>query len=204
MINYSKKQAGGTFLGIIIGLIIGLAIAVVVAVTITKTSMPFLNKSNKQEKSTELTPGQVADPNKPMYGNKDAAKEAAKDFAKEGAPASDAKPGSDKPVVEKEPVDTKDKATAAKSDAAATAGATDEKWEYFLQAGAFRDQADAESVKGKLALQGFEATISERSSDNGTLFRVRLGPFNQLDAMNRMRGKLSENGIDVAVVRIPK
>ena len=56
----------------------------------------------------------------------------------------------------------------------------------------------------KLALLGFEARISERPSDNGTLYRVRVGPFGQLDTMNRMRGKLTDNGVDVAVVRTPK
>jgi len=33
---------------------------------------------------------------------------------------------------------------------------------------------------------------------------VRIGPFNQVDAMNRARTKLSDNGIDVAVVRNSK
>jgi len=36
------------------------------------------------------------------------------------------------------------------------------------------------------------------------LHRVRMGPFNQVEAMNRVRSKLSENGIDVAVVRNQK
>ena len=56
----------------------------------------------------------------------------------------------------------------------------------------------------KLALAGFEASISDRPGDTGTLFRVRIGPFNQIEAMNKVRGKLSDNGIDVAVVRIAK
>jgi cell division protein FtsN len=33
---------------------------------------------------------------------------------------------------------------------------------------------------------------------------VRIGPFGQLETMNRVRGKLSDNGVDVAVVRIGK
>jgi cell division protein FtsN len=55
-----------------------------------------------------------------------------------------------------------------------------------------------------LALLGVEARVSERPGENGTLYRVRVGPFGQLDTMNRMRGKLSDNGVDVAVVRTPK
>ena len=48
---------------------------------------------------------------------------------------------------------------------------------------------------------GFEANISERPSDSGPLYRVRIGPFNQLEVMTRARSKLSDNGVDVAVVR---
>lgn len=213
MINHSNahqqrpaRQTGGTLLGIIIGLTVGLCIALAVAVTITKTSLPFLNKQPKSEKAVELTPGQVSDPNKPMYGNKEPSKEAAKDFIKPPADAGlsgDAKvapagkPDDAKPIVAK-PAESKDVA-AAKADNA------DDKWIYYLQAGAFREQADAESTRAKLALSGFEASISERPSETGgTLYRVRLGPYNQVEAMNRVRSKLSDNGIDVAVVRIAK
>lgn len=225
MINFNRKygQAGGTILGFIFGLIVGLAIAVGVAVVITKTPVPFLNKLGKQEKTPDLTPGQASDPNKPLYGNKAPAKEAAKNFAKDtdaAAPAADAekKPatGGEKPKspdktkadakaeaeskpADAKPADSKDaKAVPPKPDA------TEEKWIYYLQAGAFREQADAESTKAKLALSGFEASISERPSDNGPLYRVRVGPFNQVEAMNRARVKLSDNGMDVAVIRIAK
>lgn len=236
--NYSavanlRRQHGGTVVGIIIGLIIGLAIALVVAVAISKTSLPFMNKVAKADKP-ELTAGQTSDPNKPLYGNNGAAKEASKDFAQNGdgtpqpaqapnqainpaptpaappvaaAPAAPAAPITSKPVdtkpADNKPADAKPAAdqtvaTAAKPDNA------DDKWVYYLQAGAFRDQADAETSKAKLALAGFEASISDRPGDTGTLFRVRIGPFNQIEAMNKVRGKLSDNGIDVAVVRIAK
>lgn len=206
MIKYSTKQTGGTLLGIIIGLVVGLGIAVVVAVAITKTSLPFMNKSGRTDKVPELTAGQIADPNKPMYGNKAAAKEAAKDFVKEAEPnpaVEPAKLAADKPkpadrASEAKPAET-NKVAMVKPDAA-----EGDKWIYYLQAGAFREQADAESIKAKLALQGYEANISERLSDNGPLYRVRIGPFNQLDALNRVRGKLSDGGADVAVVRMAK
>ncbi|WP_395405584.1 SPOR domain-containing protein [Pseudoduganella sp. UC29_106] len=46
--------------------------------------------------------------------------------------------------------------------------------------------------------------MSDRTNDNVVLHRVRMGPFTQVEAMNKVRGKLSENGIDVAVVRQQK
>ncbi len=233
----SRRQQGNTLVGIIIGLVIGLVIAVIVALAITKGATPFTDKSGRSGKSNEPTAGQVADPNKPMYGNKEAAREAAKDFVREAKPETkveakpdnkaEATPDSKPPVrVEAKPepkapaadplqavVDritppqpkTAPAAKAAGAVAATTpAAAGDEKYTYYLQAGAFREIGDAESARAKLALLGFEATISDRSTDTGVLHRVRMGPFNQVESMNRVRSKLSENGVDVAVVRNQK
>lgn len=226
----SRRQQGNTLVGIIIGLVVGLGIAVVVALVISKGNSPFTDKSGKVGKSTEPTAGQIADPNKPMYGNKEAAREAARDFSKEPrelalpgqitAPAAPpTTPRPPPPDALQELIGTlKDKpapkASVATAPAAAPApaapppqakaDAAGDKWIYYLQAGAFHDMADAESTRGKLALLGFEAAISDRSTDAGVLHRVRVGPFNQVDAMNRARTKLSDNGIDVAVVRNSK
>jgi cell division protein FtsN len=133
----------------------------------------------------------------------------------EVAKAADAKPQDTKATEAKaseERLDKLiDKAIAGKTDGKAGDGKTEakpdaaeEKWTYYLQAGAFRDHADAENARAKLALLGFEAGINERNSDNGVLYRVRIGPFSQVEAMNKVRAKLSENGIDVAVARNQK
>ncbi|MDC8760620.1 SPOR domain-containing protein [Janthinobacterium fluminis] len=220
-----RRQRGNTLVGIIIGLVIGLVIAVIVALAITKGATPFTDKG-KAGKAAEPTAGQAADPNKPMYGNKDAAKEAAKDFAKEPKDAAPAKeplpPVAKEPTPPKEPTpapvkETKPQAAdplqaviaGFKPDGAPAAdkgkpAAADDKWVYYLQVGAFRETADAESARAKLALLGFEAAITDRSTDTGVLHRVRMGPYNQVEAMNRVRTKLSESGVDVAVVRNQK
>jgi cell division protein FtsN len=220
-----SQQQGNTFIGIVIGLVIGLSIAVVVALMITKGSTPFTDKGHPS-KATEPTAGQVADPNKPMYGNKDAAREAAKDLAKDQPPAAPATSPAPAPaapaahaadqlqaVVDKiqgtpTPVKAPNAANVAPQPAAKTAAADaaggDEKFIYYLQAGAFREVADAENARAKLALLGFEANISDRATDTGVLHRVRIGPFNQVEAMNKARSKLSESGVDVAVVRNQK
>lgn len=208
MHKYNRQQ-GGTFVGLIIGLIIGLGIALAVAMMITKTPVPFTDKSGRQKVSSP-TAGQSGDPNKPLYGNKTAAREAAKDFAREPAPENTAapQPGGDKIVQVK--VDAKpDKAPAAElankpKDAAAKPESAEDNWTYYLQAGAFREPADAEGIRAKLALLGVEANVSERQSETGVLYRVRVGPFNQIESMNRVRGKLSESGVDAAVVRVAK
>lgn len=219
------RQHGNTIIGIVIGLVIGLAIAVVVALVINKGSTPFTDKG-RTSKAAEPTAGQAADPNKPMYGNKEAAREAAKDFAKEppkapppadplqavvdkiqgaAAPAAPAPAAAEKPkAAPAAPAAANVPPVPAKAAPAAAADSGDDKFIYYLQAGAFREIADAESARAKLALLGFEANVSDRATDTGVLHRVRLGPFNQVETMNKVRSKLSENGIDVAVVRNQK
>jgi cell division protein FtsN len=227
MIKHHKQQ-GGTLLGLVIGLIVGLAIAVVVALAITKTSLPFVTKPGKADKPADTSTSQTADPNKPIYGSREPAKEAAREFAKSNdtntpvlVPAADKKPESagdnqqdDKLAADKVKKSDKQDAKAAEpkgvehkepaKDVVAKADSTDDKWIYYLQAGAFREAGDAENARAKLALLGFEARVAERPSENGALYRVRLGPFSQIETMNRVRAKLSENGVDVAVVRNPK
>jgi len=91
--------------------------------------------------------------------------------------------------------------STASTSTASTAGSGG--YIYYLQAGAFRELSDAEATRAKLALLGFEAAISDRTSDsgNGVLHRVRLGPYNQVESMNKARAKLLDSGIDVATVR---
>ncbi|MFZ6751526.1 SPOR domain-containing protein [Undibacterium sp. Ren11W] len=212
--KYLARQDGGTLMGLILGLVIGLGIAVAVALLITKTSMPFTNKNIKTDKA-DVPATQMQDPNKPLYGSKDAVKEAAKEVAKA---IDSSKPSETATKVAEVKAETKltsnsaekisekpqERPEAKTSDSASKTDAADDKYVYFLQAGAFRELTDAESARAKLALLGFEAKISEKASDNGTLYRVRIGPFGQLEIMNRMRSKLSENSVDVAVVRTAK
>jgi cell division protein FtsN len=205
----SQRQQGNTLVGIIIGLVIGLAIAVVVALMITKGQSPFTDKGGKAKPADQAS-GQISDPNKPMYGSKDAVRAANRDFEKE--PAKEAPADALQAVVDKiqaqpsaarpaPPPPLNSAAPPAQAAAPAPAAPGEDKWVYYLQAGAFREVADAESARAKLALLGFEASVSDRNTDTGVLHRVRVGPFTQVEDMNKVRSKLSENGIDVAVVR---
>ena len=94
--------------------------------------------------------------------------------------------------------------TASATTSTAAPAPQPEGFTYYLQAGAFREMNDADATKAKLALMGVAATIAERKSELGTLYRVRVGPFSDIDAMNRARLRLSDNGVDAAVVKVPK
>lgn len=72
---------------------------------------------------------------------------------------------------------------------------------YLLQAGAFKGQEDADAMKVRLALIGFEARIVTAEVNGVTFYRVRVGPYAKLDDMNRARARLAENGIEASVVR---
>lgn len=203
-----QRQQGNTLTGIIIGLVIGLGIAVAVALLITKSSTPFTNKGGKSDKPDQPVT-QLQDPNRPMYGKPDAVKEAAKEQAKDAAVAkpADAAPApvvARPPEVKAEAKPAQEKPAADKASEKAADAAADDKYIYFLQAGAFKEQADADSARAKLALIGFEARVTEKNSDTGTMYRVRVGPINNAETMNRMKAKLSENGVDVAIVRTAK
>jgi cell division protein FtsN len=51
-------------------------------------------------------------------------------------------------------------------------------------------------------LSGLEATVRSVSTpDKGTLYRVRLGPYQSLDAANRIKASLSQNGVGAAIIR---
>lgn len=226
------RQRGSTLTGLIIGLIVGLGIAVAVALTITKGASPFTEKTAKSGRPADPAPGQAMDPNKPMYANRDAAREANKEVTEkaaarnarpvESAPSADplgqaiasmeAKPPAPaQPAVrEAHPPAARDAhplaaSAAAPAPAAAAAApapaAGAGEYVYYLQAGAFRDMSDAEATRAKLALLGFEAAISDRSSDSGVLHRVRIGPYSQAESMNKARAKLLDSGVDVAIVR---
>jgi cell division septation protein DedD len=73
---------------------------------------------------------------------------------------------------------------------------------YWLQAGSFSAQSDAENLKARLALGGWEANVQEGNvPDKGVRYRVRLGPYDNADELNRMKSELARRGFDVAVIK---
>jgi cell division protein FtsN len=190
-----RKQHGGTLLGLAFGLVVGVLISFGVVWYLNKMPLPFVDKGMKSEPkengAADKTP--VALPGKP--GDKPVDKPAERKFefydileGKKGATPQSAGTVPAAPVV---------KVPAVPVAAVPAAG------QLFLQAGAFQKVADAENLKARLAMLGFEAGIlAVDVPDKGVMHRVRVGPYATTEEMNRVRGQLSQNGIQAAVVRI--
>jgi cell division protein FtsN len=73
---------------------------------------------------------------------------------------------------------------------------------YVLQAGSYKNFADADRVRAKLALQGIESNVQKVTVDNDTWHRIRIGPISKLDELNRMRQILRKADVDVLVIRV--
>jgi cell division protein FtsN len=181
-----KRSAGGFMLGMFVGLIAGLAVSLAIAFYLNKTPVPFLSAKPKAENTAVgkgpaiagLPQGAVAavPAEKPRF-----------DFYK-------ILPGQEEPVSEKE---LRDRMKAGRGQ---QEGPKDV---YFIQAGSFQNPADADNQKARLAILGFESSVEPANlPDKGTWYRVRLGPYNKLDEINRIRQALAQNNIDASLVKI--
>ncbi|MFC0398085.1 SPOR domain-containing protein [Paraburkholderia rhizosphaerae] len=86
----------------------------------------------------------------------------------------------------------------------AAPSAADANTGYLLQVGAYKTSADAEQQRARLAFQGFESKVTQRDAGGITYYRVRIGPFAKFEDMNATRQRLSDAGIDTAVIRFTK
>ncbi len=73
---------------------------------------------------------------------------------------------------------------------------------YVLQAGSYRNEADAERVRAQLALQGVAAKVQRVAIDADVWHRVRIGPIGNLDELNRVRRQLRAAEVDALVIRV--
>jgi len=206
------RTAHPMLLGIIIGLLMGIVIALAVALWLNRLSNPFVDKAKPIEPLAKIGPTQPPKPEEKGAPDKGAAPRPAAD-----KPASE-KPRTDRPRFEfytmlpgeKEVTDKEAKSAAAKPKEPARTGPGSSPAQpkphtgetYWLQAGAFAEEKDAENLKAKIAFTGLEATVRPAEiPGKGTLHRVRLGPYQNLDDANRIKAVLSQNGVGATIIR---
>ncbi len=73
---------------------------------------------------------------------------------------------------------------------------------YVVQAGAFPSLDAADKVKARLAVLGVVSEIQTADANGAVFHRVRIGPIENLEELNRLRARLRLNGIDHQVIPI--
>ncbi len=181
-----RKRPGSGFsgwIGVVCGLAAGLAIAAAIYVKDHRPDAPGVKISAK------------ADKKHPHGGDS-----ADADNADTGAPDDSAKSYAFYSMLPKFEVVVPEKDKDVRPDTRAvpeTRSGT-----YVLQAGSYKNFADADRVRAKLALQGVESKVQKVSVDNDTWHRIRIGPISNLDELNRLRSILRKADVDVLVIRV--
>ena len=192
--NPRRRAEGGFLFGMFVGVMIGLAVSLAIAFYLNRTEIPFIAGA------------------KPKPGAKDAAAPA-KPPAIAGLPQGSPTPppstekpkfdfykilpGQEEQVTERE---LRERLRTARSQQGQQEAIKDV---YFIQAGSFQNPADADNQKARLAILGFESSVEPANlPDKGTWYRVRLGPFDKIEDINRIRQALAQNGIDASLVKV--
>ena len=203
-----RSQRGGTLLGFVLGLVIGLAVALGVAMYVTKVPTPFSNKNQSRSAEQDAVENQK---NKDWNPNGALQPKAPASAAEPGVvtpaptpavvPVETAKPEV-KPAVQADPLGDLAKSKAGVSTPPASNAA--EPFTYFIQVGAYRSSAEAEGQKARMALMGLDAKVSEREQAGRTVYRVRLGPFEDKASAERQHAKLDAANVENTIVRIQR
>lgn len=205
-----RSGVGGTLVGLFVGIALGLGIAAGVAFYLLRAGNPYQPSVAANAREPAKDPARPGKPEPP------AAEKPRFDFYK-------ILPGMDEPRTPQKAIERSagDKATAERAlspdKAVARAedrpAATERPGEpasrtpksgdrFWLQAGSFASEGDAENLKAQLAMSGWEASLQQATlPDRNVRYRVRLGPYASVDEMNRVRGDLAKRGFEVSAIK---
>jgi cell division protein FtsN len=197
---------GGTLLGVFIGLVLGLSLAAGVAYYVTKANSPYAAQTAKDARAPG--PDAIRDGSKGGKQDAPASEKPRFDFYKilpggeEPKVQVERKAAPDRAVVDQAKDRDAERAPAKVAAAEPAAKAVKAGERYWLQAGSFAMESDAENLKAQLALAGWEAAVQQGTlPDKGVRYRVRLGPYDNTDELNRIKTDLGRKGFDVAVIK---
>jgi cell division protein FtsN len=214
-----RKSGSPLLTGILIGMVIGVGMAAALAWYITQSPSPFVQKEQVIAKTPVDIPkpptdnAKLAPPSGTAISGTPPATSTGSGQALPASGVVDGKPrfefykvltdkqdatvtvspkptekSSDKPQPAK-PKTVESKPTAANEP-------------YFLQAGSFSNADDADKLKARLAILGFESSTQTATiPDKGVWHRVRTGPYKNTEEMNRARNLLKQNGVDATPMR---
>jgi cell division protein FtsN len=73
---------------------------------------------------------------------------------------------------------------------------------YILQAGSFRNPADADRRRALIAMQGVESTIQKVTIGKDTWHRVRVGPITSQKKLEETQSKLRQAQVEALLIRV--
>lgn len=188
----SKNASKGNpfFTGLLIGILMGVAASLGVVMFIKGGESPFAQQtSNEITKSVseKMQDKAIAD-----QANADAAAEAGPDGTQNRFDFYTILPGKESKVSAEEEIKIKDEAPEPALQIS-----------YYLQVGAFQTGEEADNMKAKLALQGFEAVVqTATTTDKAIWHRVRVGPLTNLDQINKTKNDLLKNGFKADLIKV--
>lgn len=73
---------------------------------------------------------------------------------------------------------------------------------YIIQAGSFSNAKDADTRRAQLALLGIISKVQKVTIDGSKIYhRVRVGPYQDMERLNKVRALLKENSIEFMLVK---
>jgi cell division protein FtsN len=204
--SQGKVARGGTLVGIFVGLIIGAVLAAIVAVYFSRP-FPFQQSQQRPAETRPIAAAPVPAPATapaapPVAGTTTPATPPAP-VADNQPLALPGKPG-DKPL-EKPRLDfykTLPEGQPVKPVAEAGTTEAPVKERLYLQVGAFENPSDADNMKARVTLLGFEPSIQRiELANKPPIHRVRVGPYTKMEDLTPVRATLSQAGIANSVAR---
>jgi cell division protein FtsN len=92
--------------------------------------------------------------------------------------------------------------TAATNTNTSATGTTAQSGRYLLQAGAFRNGAEADNLKARIALLGLVGRVEIVETPNGPMHRVRIGPYATASELEQAKQKLGSGGLPAVAIRV--
>jgi cell division protein FtsN len=210
-----RSGIGGTLIVLFVGIALGVGLAAAVAFYVMRTGNPYqpsvsasVREAGKDAaKSLRIDPAPIEKPRFDFYKILPGGEEP------KATPRPAERATGDRATVERAvtidkapppaPAKAEERVAAVPDKAVETAPRAPRSGErLWLQAGSFASEGDAENLKAQLAMAGMEASLQQATlPDKGVRYRVRLGPYDNLDEVNRVKNDLAKRGFDVTVIR---